>query len=243
MDALADEEGFLAVYPDGTGRFGERLLTWNAGGCCGYAQDQGVDDVGFVRALIDNLASVAPVDRSRIYATGLSNGAMMAYRLAVEAGDMIAAVAPVAGAMKLDTFAPSRPMPILHIHSVDDPRALYFGGTGPPFPLTNRRVDHEPVDSVLSTWAAFDGCPSEPLLSRRLSGESGTPDEGQAASLWVYGPCRDGVEVDLWKLEGPGHVWPGGTPDYLTPILGMSTSIIDANREIWGFLSRFALPR
>ena len=239
MDAVANEEGFIAVYPDGTGRFGERLLTWNAGGCCGYAQDEAVDDVGFVRALIVDLSTVTPIDRSRIYATGLSNGAMMSYRLGAEAGDLIAAIAPVAGAMTLDSFAPARPLPILHIHSVDDPRALYDGGIGPPFPLTNRRVEHKPVESVLAQWATFDGCPSEPAEAGRLEGPPGTD---QTATLWVYSPCSDGVEVALWKLTGVGHVWPGGTPDYLTRILGPSTSIIDANREMWAFFQRFALP-
>ena len=241
MDALADEEGFIVVYPNGTSRFGEQLLTWNAGGCCGYAQDESVDDVGFVRAMIEDLAALAPIDRARIYATGLSNGAMMAYRLGAEAGDLVAAIAPVAGAMKLEAFAPIRRMPILHIHSVDDPRALYDGGTGPPFPLTNRQVDHEAVESVLALWAAFDGCPSEPVLTSALSGEPGTTNEGQTAEWWVYAPCSDGVEVDLWKLTGAGHVWPGGTPDYLTTVLGPSTSIIDANREMWTFFRRFAL--
>lgn len=242
MDTLADDEGFIAVYPAGTGRFSERLLTWNAGGCCGYAQEESVDDVGFVRALIDDLSTVTLIDRSRIYATGLSNGAMMAYRLAAEAGDLVAAIAPVAGAMKMEAFAPARPIPILHIHSIDDPRALYSGGTGPPFPLTDARVDHEPVETVLAMWAAIDGCPSAPTEAESHTGEAGSANAGQTATLWTYGPCTDGVEVALWKLTGAGHVWPGGTPDYLTAILGPSTSIIDANREMWAFFRRFALP-
>jgi polyhydroxybutyrate depolymerase len=242
MDALADDEGFIAVYPAGTSRFGDRLLTWNAGGCCGYAQGESIDDVGFVRAVIEDLATVTPIDRSRIYATGLSNGAMMAYRMAAEAGDLVAAIAPVAGAMKLEEFSPGRPIPILHIHSVDDPRALYNGGTGPPFPLTDATVDHEPVEAVLSLWAAFDGCPSAATAGETLSGEPRSANADQTATLWIYGPCTGGVEIDLWKLTGVGHVWPGGTPDYLTAILGPSTSIIDANLEMWAFFKRFSLP-
>jgi polyhydroxybutyrate depolymerase len=242
MDTLADDEGFIAVYPAGTSRFGDRLLTWNAGGCCGYAKEESVDDVGFVRALIDDLSTVAPIDTARIYATGLSNGAMMAYRLAAEAGDLVAAIAPVAGAMKLDAFAPVRPIPILHIHSVDDPRALYNGGTGPPFPLTDATVNHEPVEDVLAMWAGFDGCPSAATAGETLSGETGSANAGQTATLWIHGPCTGGVEVDLWKITGAGHVWPGGTPDYLTSVLGPSTSIIDANREMWAFFQRFVLP-
>jgi len=99
MDKLADRETFVAVYPNGTGRFGNRLLTWNAGACCAYAMSNNVDDVGFVRALVTKLTESIPIDRRRIYATGLSNGAMMSHRLAAEAADLIAAIAPVAGGM------------------------------------------------------------------------------------------------------------------------------------------------
>src|SRR5262245_34915919 len=74
LDRLADRDGWLVAYPYGTNRlFDARLLTWNAGGCCGYAQDAGVDDVGFALAVIDDVARAAPVDRTRVYATGHSN--------------------------------------------------------------------------------------------------------------------------------------------------------------------------
>jgi polyhydroxybutyrate depolymerase len=136
FDALADREGFVVVYPDGSGRLGRRLLTWNAGGCCGYAAAQNVDDVVFALAVLRDLARNVSVDPARVYATGHSNGAMMAYRLAIEASERIAAIAPLAGAMQAPSFPPARPVSVLHIHSVDDPRALYAGGLGPPFPGT-----------------------------------------------------------------------------------------------------------
>ena len=93
LDATADVRGFIAVYPNGTGRFSDRLLTWNAGICCGYARNEQVDDVGFTLAVIEDLKSIFSVDVTRVYATGLSNGAMMAYRLAEEAPESIAAIA------------------------------------------------------------------------------------------------------------------------------------------------------
>lgn len=130
MDRLADRQLFLAVYPNGTGRFSKRLLTWNAGSCCGYAAIHQIDDIGFVRVLIDEIAEVMPIDRRRIYATGLSNGAMMAHRLAAEAGDLIAAIAPIAGGMVLPVIKSQRAIPVMHIHSLNDPRALYGGGLG-----------------------------------------------------------------------------------------------------------------
>jgi len=83
MDRFADRQMVLAVYPNGTGRFSKRLLTWNAGSCCGYAEIHQIDDIGFVRVLVDEIAEVMPIDRRRIYATGLFNGAMMAHRIPI----------------------------------------------------------------------------------------------------------------------------------------------------------------
>ncbi len=240
-DALADEEGFIAVYPFGTGPFRRRLLTWNAEDCCAYAQENDVDDVGFVRALLDDLAGVANVDESRVYATGFSNGGMFAYRLAAEAADIIAAAAPVGGAALIDSIRATRSVPLMHIHSVDDPRALYDGGLGPPFPLTNRRQFFTAVDTVLAQWLDHNGCPGEPESRVRLEGAAGSFDEGITARQYVYGPCTGGAEVVFWKLTGAGHAWPGGRLHRPRWLVGRPTTIIDANREIWEFFSRFTL--
>ncbi len=97
FDPLADEKGFVVAYPNGTGRLGDVFLTWNGGTCCGYASHQNVDDVGFVRALVRDVQAVVKIDAKRIYATGLSNGGIMSYRLACEASDLIAAIGPVSG--------------------------------------------------------------------------------------------------------------------------------------------------
>jgi len=239
MDRLADRETFVAVYPNGSGRFGKRLLTWNAGTCCAYAVINNVDDVGFVRALISKLAESIPIDRRRIYATGLSNGAMMSHRLAAEAGDLIAAVAPVAGGMVVPGMKSTRAVPVMHIHSVDDPRALYAGGLGPPFPLTKSQVFHPNIDQMIARWVKYNGCSTEPAVVDRRAGREGS---GQSSTRYVYSHCRDGVEVDLWKLTGAGHVWPGGKQKFMERILGPSTEIIDANQEMWNFFKRFSLP-
>lgn len=237
MDRLADRETFIAVYPNGSGRLSTRLLTWNAGTCCGYAVLNHIDDVGFTRVLIGKLAESVPIDRRRIYATGLSNGAMMSYRLAAEAGDLIAAVAPVAGGMVLPAIKSPRAVPVLHIHSVDDPRALYNGGLGLPFPLTRTRVFHPNIEQMIQLWVRHDGCPAESVIADRR-GDS----PRQSAVRYVYAPCRGGAEISLWKLSGAGHVWPGGKQKYLERILGPSTEIIDANLEMWNFFQRFSLP-
>lgn len=238
LDSLADQETFVAVYPNGNGRFESRLLTWNAGTCCAYAAINNIDDVGFVRTLLGAIAEKLPVDRRRVYATGLSNGGMMSHRLAAQASDVIAAVAPVAGGMALPTIQSSRAIPIMHIHSVDDPRALYSGGLGPPFPLTNSQVLHPNIDQTIANWVKHNGCAVEPNVVERRTDQG---SRGHSATKYVYSSCRDGVEVVLWKLAGAGHVWPGGKQKVMERILGPSTDIIYANREMWNFFSRFSL--
>jgi len=240
LDAVADREGFVVVYPDGTGRLGRRLLSWNAGGCCGRAREQHVDDVGFATRVLADLARDLPLDRTRVYATGHSNGGMMAYRLAAEAAERIAAIAPVAGAMQLASFAPSRPVPVLHVHSVDDPRALYGGGLGPPFPFTRVRVEHRAVEADLARWAALAGCAVEPSVVEQRRAPEGRPDAGHTATLLDYGPCTTGAGVRLWKLTGAGHGWPGAPPVLPERVMGPETHVIDAAEEVWRFVRGFS---
>lgn len=232
MDPLADREHFIVVYPDGTGRIG--MHVWNAGTCCGAAPAKHIDDVAFIRSVIDDLGHRTPIDRSRVYATGMSNGSMMTYRLAAEASDLIAAAAPVAGSMVLVNFHPKLPVPVMHMHSVDDPRALYNGGLGPPFPMTNSRVFHQPVEQQLDKWIAFDGCPKTPTVQKKITGTSTT------ATKYVYAPCTTGATVVLWKLTGSGHVWPGSEPRAgAERLLGKPNMLINANEEMWAFFKNF----
>jgi polyhydroxybutyrate depolymerase len=151
------------------------------------------------------------------------------------AAALLASPAGPAGAAGEDRSTTGR------VHSVDDPRALYHGGLGPPFPLTNRRVMHPDLETALARWRTFDGCPERPLVSETLHGHNGEPDETHTATRYAYGPCRDGSEVILWRLTGSGHVWPGGEPRHMEKILGPPTRVIDVNEEMWRFFSRHAL--
>jgi polyhydroxybutyrate depolymerase len=239
LDAVADREHFLVVYPNGTGLFRNRLLTWNAGdNCCGYALRNNVNDLGFVMTLLSDLETRTPIDRRRVYATGHSNGGIFAHRLGAERSGIIAAIAPVAGALDLRSFAPTRPMPVLQIHSVDDPRALYGGGLGPPFPGTSSRVMHQPVQEGLDRWIVANGCSTQmdSVTNRRAAGS-------ETIELRRWSKCRDGVEVQHWRLTGSGHGWPGKTP---TPVdeglIGPQATLISAAEEVWKFVSRFRLP-
>lgn len=239
LDAVADRERFAVVYPDGSGRLGRRLLTWNAGACCGFAMRENVDDVAFARALVAEVSRLVPIDASRLYATGHSNGAMMAYRLAAEAPELLAAIAAVGGAMNLEAFDPSQPVPVLHVHSVDDPRALYAGGLGPPFPLTRQRVLHKAVETELARWIARNGCPEEPVVLEERREEA----TGFTAKHMHFAPCTSGADVELWRLTGAGHGWPGGDAVLPERVVGPDTKVIDAAEEAWRFFSRFERDR
>ena len=126
----ADKSGFLAVYPNGSGRLGDKILTWNGGTCCGFALEHNIDDVGFVRAILKDLQSIAEIDSKRVYATGISNGGIMAYRLACEASDVIAAIGPVAGTQNFTPCEPNQPVSVIHFHGTDDQHLPYAGGIG-----------------------------------------------------------------------------------------------------------------
>ena len=240
MNATADRHGFVVVYPDGTGmRPGQRrFLTFNAGRCCPPAMTNNVDDVGFTHAIIDLLARRLPVDGRRVYATGMSNGGMMAHRLAADSA-LVAAVAPVAGQLNVATFAPRRPVPVLEFHSVDDTRARYGGGESPPA-RRGRFPGFPPVEEGLARWAAHNGCPPVPVASGTITGARGTINEGQTLTVLSYGPGRSGAEVVLYKFTGAGHVWPGSTQS-LPVLLGRPTTLADANEVMWRFFAAHPL--
>ena len=147
----------------------------------GFLRDEILRPGGFDDHLDDGMITL-PVehDLNRVYATGHSNGSMMAHRVAAEAADLLAAIAPYAGAPYFDLlgFAPNGSMPVLHIHSVDDPRALYDGGLGPPFPLTGVRTQMNPVERELDRWIVHNGCPSTPDTGTTIVGAVGTISEG-----------------------------------------------------------------
>jgi polyhydroxybutyrate depolymerase len=163
---------------------------------------------------------------------------MMSYRLAEEIPERLAAIASVGGA-RLPALGrgPKVPVSVLHVHSVDDPRALYHGGMGPPFPFTNRRVEHPSVDEVLVDWRGVNGCTGPPETAEtRAVMVPGPGDERHTATLLSWEPCASGAPVLHWRMEGPGHGWPG---DSVRPIrqeiIGAPTSVILAAEEVWAF--------
>jgi len=223
MDAAADRHGFIAAYPDGV-RF-----AWNAGACCGRPAREKIDDAGFLVALVGELARKHPVDLKRVYATGISNGAMMAYRLACERPETFAAIAPVSGTMKIAECKPSRPVSVLHIHGTADDRAPYQGGEAGGG-ITPKRTDLSVADAM-SLWKTIDGCGGS---------ERQTLIRGSVVCV-SYGPCREGSDVELCTIHGGRHNWPGGTPT-LTRALGVPTKDLDAAEAALSFFEKHSLP-
>lgn len=232
LNEKADAAGFLAVFPDGTGQF-ESALTWNAGNCCGYAMRNKVDDVAFVRELLDDLARVAHVDPRRVFATGMSNGGLMAYRLADELSDRFAAIAPVGGPMGFETCQPRHPVSVIHFHGTDDKFAPFAGGQGE---RSVSRTHFYSVEHTIQNWVRANGCPRTPVTTAFEP----KVDDGTRVSRKVYGPGTDGAEVVLYRIEGGGHTWPGREPTLI--FLGKSTANISANDLLWEFFEKHPRP-
>jgi len=230
MSRTADREGFLAVYPDGSGRLKRVLLTWNTGLPGIYATRIKSDDLGFVRALLDDFETVANVDRRRVYATGISNGAMLSLMLAAHMPDRIAAVAPVAGTIKDSARPGARPVSVLFFHGTKDGHVPIEGGIGP-----NSRVRFRfpALADTVAAWAKANGCPSTP----KVEDLPDRTDDGATVQRHTYGPGREGSEVVVYRIEGGGHTWPG-SPQGLAGMLGPTTRDIKANEIIWAFFKR-----
>jgi polyhydroxybutyrate depolymerase len=197
FNTVADQHGFLVAYPDGTGRHSDDiLLTWNAGSCCGYAQEENVDDVGFVRAMAADVQSLVNIDAKRIYAAGMSNGAMLSQRLACEASDLFAAVAPVAGTLNVASCSPTQPISVIEFHGTGDEHVPYEGGYGPKSLV---HVDFASVQKSVGFWTQLDGCSSQP--------QTNSFDDIQHE---VWTGCSGSTSVELYTILGGGHSWPGG---------------------------------
>lgn len=197
MSAKADQENFIVVYPDGSGRLGDKLLTWNAGNCCGYAAENNIDDVGFIRALIGQLQREYPLDPQRIYVTGMSNGAMMTQRLACEASDLIVAIGPVAGTLNV-ACQPTQPVAVIAFNGMQDEHVLFQGGPPKKSLDPHPRVDKSVADTI-SFWVNNNRCGSTPFHT-----EKGNILRDE------YSGCAGDASVVLYTIKDGGHAWPGG---------------------------------
>jgi polyhydroxybutyrate depolymerase len=225
---LAAQEGFLLVYPQGQ-KFPQR---WDSGETWG---DSDVNDVQFFRDMLEDLSSVATVDRSRVYVNGFSNGGGMTVRLGCEAADLMAAMGTVAAAVvSMEDCTPSRSVPVMAFHGTSDPVVEYEGGDMRGWLLrwaagvTDAPTYFVGAEDWTATWAESNGCQPTP--------EAISPQG--AASGVRYTGCDAGAEVILYTIDGGGHAWPSGWP---IPLVGKTTHDIDATEELWAFLKDYRL--
>jgi len=225
----SEREGFIVAFPNGFSRApGGRLATWNAGNCCGAARDRNVDDVGFIRQVVADIGRQWHIDPARVYATGMSNGAMMAYRLACEAPDLIKAIAPVAGTDNTRVCTPASPVGVLHIHARNDSHVLFGGGAGPDSVSRSQITDYVSVADTIAKWTRLNHCAAGVAPKRVLD----KPD----AWCEAYPGCEGGAQVQLCVTETGGHSWPGGRKP--REVGEPASNAISANDVMWEFFNR-----
>lgn len=198
MNKKSDAAGFIAVYPNAVSKINQpgRKQYWNAGTLVDVKTlSQDIDDIGFVNAMLDELERKYSIDKKRIYATGISNGAWMAYSVACKLSERIAAIAPAAGGLILADCQPKDPVSIIHFHGTRDPGWPYYGGSS-----CWTDTVRPPINQTISQWVKLDGCSPTPKV---------TYQKGDVTCT-TYSPCAKGTEVTFCSIEGGGHTYPGG---------------------------------
>jgi polyhydroxybutyrate depolymerase len=221
----ANRAGFAVAFPAGTGRRGERLLTWNGGYCCGSAARNGVDDIGFLKAVIKDASDRFGVDGSAVYLTGMSNGSILSETFAAKNPGLVRAVAGVSGTMDTSGTRVQGKVPALIIHGTADTMVPYEGGQGD---TSLTRTNFASVPSVVKAFLApWGGVLAETsrTIDRKNDGTSVIVTDYQKGGRIV---------LRLMKVEGGAHHWPGGRKARLSE---GKTQEIDANTEILRFFA------
>ncbi|WP_445166879.1 extracellular catalytic domain type 1 short-chain-length polyhydroxyalkanoate depolymerase [Mycolicibacterium sp. Dal123E01] len=183
----ADSAKFVVAYPEGVGE------SWNGGGCCGQASSENVDDVGFITAAVGNITENVGIDKARIYAAGISNGGILAYKLACNT-DLFAAIGPDA-ATQIEACPAPRPTSVLHIHGTDDNLVRYDGEPGTAVPVKTLAAPE-----LNAFWRNVDQCqPPATTVDGELTTSVAT--------------CPSGRSVELITVAGGGHDWPSFATD------------------------------
>jgi len=232
---LADRENFIALYPNGIGILGY-FQHWNAGHCCGKAQHDQIDDVGFVAAAIESASQRFNVDRSRIFMWGFSNGGMFTHRFAAEKSDLLAGAAALAGAIGSRTPEtkaawqmpkPARPVPFMIMHGTADESVPYEGGDSGH---RGRGIFYRSVDDAAAFWTARNGCGAPEPLQYLAHG---------SVTLTKWSSCTSTNPVWLYTIKDWGHIWPGL---HFTATLEEDHPLkdFDAAQIIWGFFKQVA---
>jgi polyhydroxybutyrate depolymerase len=233
--AAALEHGFLALLPEGTPphpdrppRFRQNPQAWNDGSGRGHVPRGGSDDVAFTAALLDEASRRWPVDERRVYLTGFSNGAAMAFRAAIELAGRVRAVAPVAGHLWSEPAALAHPVSLCHVFGGADPLNPIGGGdVATPWGHTEY---HPPARRSTERWARALGCTAPAVVERDGAGEG--------VRVEIAPDCAGGAEVRYVEVADLGHVWPGGARLLPEKIGGRASSRLRGTAYIWEFFRR-----
>lgn len=227
MNEVADQNRFIAVYPNGTGLFSEHGLSWNGGDCCGYARKKQIDDIGFLNALIDSLESSYSIDRNRVYLAGFSNGGMLAMAAAPRLNSKIAAIAVVAASMSGKETKSNTPVPIVFFHGTRDKRVSYTGGPG-RFAKFGLRVNDKPLAYAVNFWRDVNHCSNTAQVERT-----------NHVIKEDYWSADKSGEVLVFTIVNGGHGWPGGKRSGIRG--AKPPTSVDASVEMYKFFARHAL--
>jgi len=233
LSPLSDRHGFIVVYPDAVGK------NWNDGRGLRQlrSQREDIDDPGFMAALVEDLRRSHGVDPARVYATGISNGAIFCHALAAKRAGLVAAIAPVVGGMAPSVaadFAPARPVSVIVVQGTADPLVPFAGGT-----VAWNRGRILPTAEAVGKWVEHDGCGPEPLREELPDRD---PRDGMRVRRDTYGGGKEGTEVVLVTVEGGGHTWAGGLQYLPERTIGKTCRDVDASALIWEFFSRHPRP-
>jgi polyhydroxybutyrate depolymerase len=229
LNQIADQHDFIVVYPDGYQKH------WADGRDVTTAEQQGLDDVGFLSALIDALAGQYKIDRRRVYATGISNGGFMSERLACDLASKIVAIASDAATMSqvlAARCAPQRPVPFFLIQGEQDPIVPAQGGA-----VLGERGVALSASAAIQKWVQIDGCSGTAAAGSLPD----TAHDGTQVSTQRYTGCQANTEIQAYLIAGGGHTWPGGLQYLPASIVGKTSRQFDAGQVIWQFLSQFSL--
>jgi len=204
FNKVADTAEIIVAYPNGVNN------QWNV-----YS-DVGINDVGFISALIDTISTIYTIDPKRVYATGMSMGGFMSHRLACQLEEKIAAIASVTGVLAYAQCSPDRAFPVLQIHGTAD-----------------STVPYSLVPFTMSFWIGENNC----LDTTTIELPDIDPDDGSTVTKSIYSPCDENVEVILYTVNGGGHTWPGAPID-----IGGTNYDIEGSVEVWNFLRQYTLP-
>ena len=240
MGTFAESHGFVAVLPQGSGD----LARWAVGPGGDAAAPNA--DLDFVAALLDRVGDDVCIDTSRVYATGISNGAMLTSLIACRFADRFAAVAPIAGATQFDGCAPSSPLPMLTIHGTADPILKFNGGVGDLEQLMSGvgggAASAEPSTTSVPVDLDGTGYPANVRAWAERNRCDATPTDESISPAVLHRTyrCPAGADVEMYIVEGGGHAWPGSELSRsLESLLGPTTFDIDATDLVWSFFRRF----